>query len=64
MSAAFLARMATEIEQVRYFKIETPGAATKLRELIRLGGARSKGRGTARKASPCLPTSTPAPPGR
>ena len=25
MSAAFLARMATEIEHVRYFKIETPG---------------------------------------
>ena len=43
MSAAFLARMATEIEHVRYFKIETPGAATKLRELIRLGGAAIEG---------------------
>ena len=43
MSAAFLARMATEIEQVRYFKIETPGAASKLRELIRLGGAAIEG---------------------
>ena len=30
--------MAREIEQVAYFKIETPGAANKLRELIRLGG--------------------------
>ncbi|SCK16666.1 2-keto-3-deoxy-L-arabinonate dehydratase [Variovorax sp. HW608] len=38
LSAPFLARMAKEIEQVSYFKIETPGAASKLRELIRLGG--------------------------
>ncbi|MCB8882432.1 dihydrodipicolinate synthase family protein [Acidisoma cellulosilytica] len=38
LSAAFLARMAQEIEQVSYFKIETPQAAQKLRELIRLGG--------------------------
>ena len=38
LSAPFLARMAKEIEQVRYFKIETAGAASKLRELIRLGG--------------------------
>ncbi|MFC5427421.1 dihydrodipicolinate synthase family protein [Paraburkholderia denitrificans] len=38
LSAAFLARMAKEIEHVGYFKIETPGAANKLRELIRIGG--------------------------
>lgn len=38
LSPAFLAKMATEIEQVSYFKIETAGAASKLRELIRLGG--------------------------
>jgi len=38
LSAPFLARMAQEIEQVSYFKIETAGAASKLRELIRLGG--------------------------
>lgn len=38
LSAPLLARMAREIEQVSYFKIETPGAANKLRELIRLGG--------------------------
>jgi dihydrodipicolinate synthase/N-acetylneuraminate lyase len=38
LSAAFLARMAREIEHVSYFKIETTGAASKLRELIRLGG--------------------------
>ncbi|MEX3959978.1 dihydrodipicolinate synthase family protein [Trinickia sp. EG282A] len=43
MSAAFLARMAREIEHVAYFKIETAGAATKLRELIRLGGAAVEG---------------------
>lgn len=38
LTAAFLARMAKEIKHVAYFKIETAGAATKLRELIRLGG--------------------------
>jgi dihydrodipicolinate synthase/N-acetylneuraminate lyase len=38
LSAPFLARMAREIENLSYFKIETPGAASKLRELIRLGG--------------------------
>jgi len=38
LSAAFLARLATDIEHVAYFKIETAGAAAKLRELIRLGG--------------------------
>jgi 4-hydroxy-tetrahydrodipicolinate synthase/2-keto-3-deoxy-L-arabinonate dehydratase len=35
---ALLARLAREVEQVSYFKIETAGAAAKLRELIRLGG--------------------------
>jgi 4-hydroxy-tetrahydrodipicolinate synthase/2-keto-3-deoxy-L-arabinonate dehydratase len=43
LSAAFLARMAREIAQVRYFKIETAGAASKLRELIALGGAAVEG---------------------
>jgi len=38
LSAAFLARLAREIEHVAYFKIETAGAASKLRELIALGG--------------------------
>lgn len=38
LSPAFLARMAREIEHVCYFKIESAGAANKLRELIRLGG--------------------------
>jgi 4-hydroxy-tetrahydrodipicolinate synthase/2-keto-3-deoxy-L-arabinonate dehydratase len=38
MSAPFLAQLAREIERVSYFKIECPGAAAKLRELLRLGG--------------------------
>jgi 4-hydroxy-tetrahydrodipicolinate synthase len=38
LSAAFLAKMANEIANIRYFKIETAQAAAKLRELIRLGG--------------------------
>ncbi|KVE23353.1 dihydrodipicolinate synthase family protein [Burkholderia singularis] len=43
LSAPLLARMACEIEHVAYFKIETPGAANKLRELIRLGGEAVEG---------------------
>lgn len=43
LSAAFLARMAREIENLAYFKIETAGAASKLRELIELGGAAIEG---------------------
>jgi dihydrodipicolinate synthase/N-acetylneuraminate lyase len=38
LSPAFLARMAKELEQVAYFKIESAGESSKLRELIRLGG--------------------------
>ncbi|MFK4444171.1 2-keto-3-deoxy-L-arabinonate dehydratase [Caballeronia udeis] len=38
LSAAFLARLAKEIAKVSYFKIETAQAASKLRELIELGG--------------------------
>ncbi|WP_119155355.1 dihydrodipicolinate synthase family protein [Caldimonas tepidiphila] len=43
LPAAFLARMAREIEQVSYFKIETPQAAVKLQELIALGGEAVEG---------------------
>ena len=43
LSAAFLARLATENERVRYFKIEVPFAAAKLRDLIRLGGSAIEG---------------------
>jgi 4-hydroxy-tetrahydrodipicolinate synthase len=38
LSAAFLARVAREIENVGYFKIETPQAAAKIRDIIELGG--------------------------
>jgi dihydrodipicolinate synthase/N-acetylneuraminate lyase len=38
LSAAFLARLAREIEQIKYLKIEVPRAADKLREVIRLAG--------------------------
>ncbi len=39
LSIAFLARLARDIPTVRYFKIEVPGAAAKLRALIEAGGA-------------------------
>ena len=38
LSAPFLARMAREIENLAYFKIEVPQAAAKLRTLVELGG--------------------------
>jgi dihydrodipicolinate synthase/N-acetylneuraminate lyase len=38
LSASFLARLAGEVEALRYFKIEVPGAAAKLRALIELAG--------------------------
>jgi 2-keto-3-deoxy-L-arabinonate dehydratase len=43
LSAAFLARMAREIENLSYFKIEVPQAAAKLRTLIELGGEAIEG---------------------
>ncbi len=43
MSAAFLACLAQDSAHVRYFKVETPGAASKLREMIALGGAAIEG---------------------
>ncbi|MEO3691971.1 dihydrodipicolinate synthase family protein [Roseateles paludis] len=43
MSAPFLARMAQNIANLKYFKLEMPGAASKMRELIRLGGAAIEG---------------------
>lgn len=39
LSVPFLARMARELEQVRYFKLEMPFAADKLAALIEAGGA-------------------------
>ena len=55
MSAAFLARMAQDIEQVSYFKIETAGAAAKLRELLRLGGDAIEGPWDGEEAITLLP---------
>jgi dihydrodipicolinate synthase/N-acetylneuraminate lyase len=43
LSVPFLARMAREIPAVRYFKIEVPGTAGKLRALIEAGGAAIEG---------------------
>ena len=55
LSAPLLARMANEIEHVAYFKIETAGAASKLRELIRLGGAAIEGPWDGEEAITLLP---------
>ncbi|MDO8777112.1 MAG: dihydrodipicolinate synthase family protein [Burkholderiaceae bacterium] len=55
LSAAFLARMAKEIKHVAYFKIETAGAASKLRELIRLGGDAIEGPWDGEEAITLLP---------
>ena len=55
LSAAFLARMAREIAHLSYFKIETAGAASKLRELIRLGGDAVEGPWDGEEAITLLP---------
>jgi len=55
LPAAFLARMAKEIKQVSYFKIETAGAASKLRELIRLGEGAIEGPWDGEEAITLLP---------
>ncbi len=55
LSALFLARMAKELRNVAYFKIETPGAASKLRELIRLGGDAIEGPWDGEEAITLLP---------
>ena len=38
LSVPFLARLAREVSAARYFKVEVPGAAAKLRSLIEAGG--------------------------
>ena len=55
LSAPFLAKMAREIAQVSYFKIETAGAASKLRELIALGGEAIEGPWDGEEAITLLP---------
>ncbi|HSV44421.1 MAG TPA: dihydrodipicolinate synthase family protein [Ramlibacter sp.] len=55
LSAALLARIARETANVRYFKIETAGASSKLRELIRLGGDAIEGPWDGEEAITLLP---------
>ena len=55
LTASFLARMAREIEHVAYFQIETAGAASKIRELIRLGGEAVEGPWDGEEAITLLP---------
>jgi 4-hydroxy-tetrahydrodipicolinate synthase/2-keto-3-deoxy-L-arabinonate dehydratase len=55
LSAPFLAKLAREIEQVSYFKIEVAGAAQKLRDLIRLGGDAIEGPWDGEEAITLLP---------
>ncbi|OYQ42408.1 dihydrodipicolinate synthase family protein [Rhodoferax sp. TH121] len=55
LSVPFLARMAQEIKNVAYFKIETAGAASKLRELIRVGGAAIEGPWDGEEAITLMP---------
>ena len=55
LPAAFLAKMATDIANVSYFKIETAGAASKLRELIKLGGDAIEGPWDGEEAITLLP---------
>ena len=43
LSVAFLVRLARELPSVRYFKIEVPAAAAKLRGLIEAGGSAIEG---------------------
>lgn len=38
LSVPFLVRLAREVPSIRYFKVEVPGAAAKLRHLIEAGG--------------------------
>lgn len=52
---AFLAKLAREVENLKYFKIETAGAASKLRELIALGGAAIEGPWDGEEAITLLP---------
>jgi dihydrodipicolinate synthase/N-acetylneuraminate lyase len=55
LSVPLLARMAKEIQHVAYFKIETAGAASKLRELIRVGGDSIEGPWDGEEAITLMP---------
>lgn len=55
LPAAYLAKLAREVENVSYFKIETQGAATKLRTLIELGGDAIEGPWDGEEAITLMP---------
>lgn len=55
LSASFLARMAREIPNIRYFKIETAGVAAKLRALIAEGGDAIEGPWDGEEAITLMP---------
>jgi dihydrodipicolinate synthase/N-acetylneuraminate lyase len=55
LTAALLARLAREIEQVQYVKVEVPGAAAKLRTLIELAGAALPGPFDGEESTTLLP---------
>jgi 4-hydroxy-tetrahydrodipicolinate synthase/2-keto-3-deoxy-L-arabinonate dehydratase len=55
LPADLLARIANETKNVRYFKIETPQAAAKLRDLIALGGDAIEGPWDGEEAITLLP---------
>ncbi len=55
LSASFLARMAREIANIRYFKIETAGVAAKLRALIAEGGSAIEGPWDGEEAITLMP---------
>ena len=55
LPVALLSRMAREIEQVSYFKIEVPFAAAKLRALIEQGGAAIEGPWDGEEAATLIP---------
>jgi 2-keto-3-deoxy-L-arabinonate dehydratase len=55
LSAPFLARMAREIPNVAYFKIEVAGAAAKLRDLLSLGGDAIEGPWDGEEAITLMP---------
>jgi 2-keto-3-deoxy-L-arabinonate dehydratase len=55
LSAPFLARMAREIPNVAYFKIEVAGAAAKLRDLLSLGGDAIEGPWDGEEAITLIP---------
>ncbi len=65
LSAAFLARLAREVENVSYFKIETGAGGGQAAHAARTRRRRDRGAvGRRGRRSPCWPTSMPAPRGR